>query len=413
MSRGHIWPHATRPIPQFESWLHRARRVSEKPTTDDDDVKPTSASERQAGAIDGLDLLGNGSESIDVGWTWTYSIRSAALIERRASNFPTTTDDDDRCLPDSPSAFGRSTSPHPHIPCTYLPTHPHPQSQHATRTGNRGPAMKVASASAAAGVAAAQSALLAAAATAAGGGVGSKASKQREKRLTEALVELRQALRAGLSLPAAVPAPAAAAGAAAAAAAGVAVPRSVLAAVVQACLLGAVVGGGEAAAAAAPVPPSVSVRVLAYQVCMTLHVILDVSTAPPQHKPPIQPNPYTPHTTPYHATPPQTLLAAGPALRAHAHADAAFMDALKRAALADVAAAGEGTAGESSSSEAAMHHHHKGGWVEDGEETAAALVMDGDVTVLALRVLLVAAPTEGRLVVLVRCVLLVSSVGVF
>lgn len=198
-------------------------------------------------------------------------------------------------------------------------------------------------------------------AAAAEGGGGGKV-KQRERRLLEALAELKQSL---ISTP--IPAPAPAAGGTRAP---VVVPRSVLAAVVHACLLGSPVGGG-ADGNAAPTPPSTPVRVLAYQV-RRCYIHINA------------PNISTTNTPDHHNI--QTLLVTGLSLRAHALAGAAFREALVRAALADVNTA---TESEGSSSE------------QEQEEEEPD--MDGDVAVLALRVLLLAA-TEGHLVALVRCV---------
>jgi len=107
----------------------------------------------------------------------------------------------------------------------------------------------------------------------------------------------------------------------------------------------------------------------------------------------------------------QTLLSTGLSLRAHALASGAFRDALVRAVLADINAGGgsssssseDGDVGDGSPEHERHQHQHQaqGEVVEQDEELAAAVFMDEDLPVLALRTLLLAA-TDGHLVALVR-----------
>ncbi len=103
----------------------------------------------------------------------------------------------------------------------------------------------------------------------------------------------------------------------------------------------------------------------------------------------------------------QALLSTGLSLRAHALASGAFRDALVRAALADINAAGgsssseDGDVGDGSPEHERHQHQAQGEVLEQDEELAAAVFMDEDLPVLALRTLLLAA-TDGHLVALVR-----------
>lgn len=210
-------------------------------------AKPTTTSKRHAtsnGCMDAAPIINSDDR---IGWVAPKNNRSTGshlAINQLASP---------KRLGESLVNVSHTTPTHTHTPPSSIQAADRPAIMKAAAAGVG------AAAAASCGVAAAQSSLLTAAATPAGGG--SKAGKQREKRLTEALLGLKQALLRGR------PAPAAAAAAAPAPAAAAAVPRSALAAVVQACLLGAVLGGGDGGASAAPtVPPSVPVRVLAYQV---------------------------------------------------------------------------------------------------------------------------------------------------
>lgn len=91
-----------------------------------------------------------------------------------------------------------------------------------------------------------------------------------------------------------------------------------------------------------------------------------------------------------------------------------------RAALADLSGgSGSGDEADNDRDQQPPPHHghghgHGHGFAEEDEEAAAAAVMDGDLPVLALRVLLRAA-TDGHLVALVRyvCVVLSTIVLVF